>query len=1364
MSDTPAAATESLVAESGSYELLKKRLAEQGERLRQKTQNLNEARLAEFGRAQQTLLLRTRARTENNCVARDLTRIGDLLLFGYNVFIGLRKETAVSDVFSLYRLKEGTENGEELEAVPLAGSFLEDEVFAADFHELYTYYRQASITQLSVHQGKLFAAFRIGDRITDRRVFRWTLAKDGSLKYIDNRGERDVALPPTHDFEWTTVAREQHIGGRYPHVNILDTVFIDAVGGDLTIKIENNTETGLGIYSEPVEDSNQSLADAAIAYVRLGSLILLKVRPYREKDERYLVFNTRTSAVTRIDAIGQSCVQLPEDHGLIFPGGYYLQSGEFKAFDLPAERTRDMRFKRMARSPNGEDVLYVFYQPESGQYALFSYNLIEKSLSAPILCHGYARFEDGRFLVFQADHPEPTRNHPMQLWLTPFALEEHHARAAAAYEEIIRQSSRALDAFFWLEEPEAGGIVGDLRAIREAARNTLDEFEKVESIRREARRAADEAESRQKETLSAVAGTVWQKPEDFVRALEMLREERGQLQLLLEMRYAEAERILALDAVYADEAARVGEKALAFLAQEKAFDALRQDLARAAGELERAATSEDIARTLAGLDQAAAGLDLLSGQIGNLPGGDAVTRTAILDAVSGVYAEINRLRAVARNRRRALSGTEAAAEFGAQFKLFGQSLENAVELSDTPEKCDDALTRLLAQLEELEGRFAEQENFLIDIAAKREAVYETLLARKQALLDARARRARAIVDAATRILNGIPRRVAQITELARLHSYFASDPLLGKLKNQIAELRSLGDGVLADDLDTQFKTARDHAVRAVRDQGELADDGGATLRLGRHRFTVSHQPLDLTLVPREGEMQFHLSGTDYYAPLAPEDAAALTEFRSQWDQALVSETRDFYRAEYLAGTLLEAVIAGEVGELDLDWLGLQTLAADGGHPEPLLEKLRGWAAPRYQEGYQKGVHDVDAARILAALTRMQAAAGLLSYGPDARALAMLHWQYGLADEERAAASRLAQSVMNIRARFGRREAQKRLEKEFAAAITAFAPSFGFDAGRDALGPQAARYLVRQLTYVHDGTWALAAAADDLASDLQRRLEAAHQWMDWQRDLAAAPPAERWRLARDWLAACAAAQREPERSTGWVEDAATKFAVDLPRARINADLDTTLAGMLGEHPRIEGGKIALNLHDSWRRYLRHSEAAAGFTRLQSLRHEIAGAEKKRLRLSQFQAKPLSSFVRNRLIDEVYLPLVGDNLAKQLGAAGEASRSDRMGLLLLISPPGYGKTTLMEYVADRLGLIFVRINCPALGHGITALDPSSATNSAARQELEKLNLGLLMGNNVMLYLDDIQHTSPEFLQKFIALADGTRRIEAVRGGEP
>ncbi|MGC4094122.1 MAG: hypothetical protein QM756_40670 [Polyangiaceae bacterium] len=63
----------------------------------------------------------------------------------------------------------------------------------------------------------------------------------------------------------------------------------------------------------------------------------------------------------------------------------------------------------------------------------------------------------------------------------------------------------------------------------------------------------------------------------------------------------------------------------------------------------------------------------------------------------------------------------------------------------------------------------------------------------------------------------------------------------------------------------------------------------------------------------------------------------------------------------------------------------------------------------------------------------------------------------------------------------------------------------------------------------------------------------------------------------------------------------------------------------------------------------------------------------------------------------------------------------------------------------------------------MDPSEAPNATARQEVDKINLALEMGNNVMLYLDDIQHTSPELLQKFISLCDAQRRIEGVWHGK-
>jgi len=104
-----------------------------------------------------------------------------------------------------------------------------------------------------------------------------------------------------------------------------------------------------------------------------------------------------------------------------------------------------------------------------------------------------------------------------------------------------------------------------------------------------------------------------------------------------------------------------------------------------------------------------------------------------------------------------------------------------------------------------------------------------------------------------------------------------------------------------------------------------------------------------------------------------------------------------------------------------------------------------------------------------------------------------------------------------------------------------------------------------------------------------------------------------------------------------------------------------------------------------------------------------------------------------------------------------------LLLLISPPGYGKTTLIEYVASKLGMTFVKINCPSIGHEQLSLDPVQANNSTAKNEVEKINLAFEMGNNVMLYLDDIQHTNPEFLQKFISLCDGSRKVDGVWNGE-
>jgi MoxR-like ATPase len=221
---------------------------------------------------------------------------------------------------------------------------------------------------------------------------------------------------------------------------------------------------------------------------------------------------------------------------------------------------------------------------------------------------------------------------------------------------------------------------------------------------------------------------------------------------------------------------------------------------------------------------------------------------------------------------------------------------------------------------------------------------------------------------------------------------------------------------------------------------------------------------------------------------------------------------------------------------------------------------------------------------------------------------------------------------------------------------------------------------------------------------------------------------------------------------------------LSRERSSAIVSTRVTGLLGQHPRVVNGAMDLRLDEFLARLGRYAtEHVPAFRAYQQKRHALLERERKRLRLHELQPKVMSAFVRNRLISEVYLPLIGSNLAKQIGVAGEKKRTDLMGLLLLVSPPGYGKTTLLEYIANRLGLVFVKINGPALGHAVRSLDPNEAPNATARQEIVKLNLALEMGNNVLLMIDDIQHTHAELLQKFISLCDAQRKIEGVWGGE-
>ena len=1328
--------------EQGTYEVIRDRLSAHGKALTAKATALNKKRIEVFGGAEMALLGSDRIRTENNCVPRDIVEVGNLLLFGYNVFIGLKTETRVVDVFSLHRL-------EDFATVPAsaAENFLGDEKFLRDFRELYQFYRNSRLLQLRRMDSKLLAVFQTSDQVTDLRVFRWNVGVDGTVTYIDNRGERDHVYPPRHDFEWTATTREDHVQGQFAHVSINDEVFVETLHGDLTIKIEDNTHTGKGIYAEPVVDPDQALDDAQIHFAIVGSLILLKILPYREKDWRYFVFNRRSKAVKRIDAIGAACIQLPEDHGIIFPGGYYLRTGDCKLFDHDPDQ---MEFVRAIRAPNGEDVMYVFHRRDEGRTLLFPYNVIRKEVVNPITCHGYSLFGDGRMVIFTATGSEPTRIHPMQIWQTPFMSDDFVARAPksdsylekignrdlvrglssvmslgrlideqtptrATYEDMVAAAARTIDAYYWLRHAEAGDLLSPMREVRETAELIIDEFEKVEALRAQAAKAVDDVEQSLVPPSSAARPAAI---DDYVGRLSELRTKQGQIISMREMRYVDRTKLDALESEVVKRFADLSRQTVEFLLDSKALAPFAEKTASIESRVfgvQKTTEAEALARELEGV---VTSLNLLTEIIGSIEIEDPTVRIQILERISALMGGLNRVRALVTNRRKELLGTERVAEFGVQFALFGQTVANGVSVADSPERCDAELSKLMLQLEELESRFSEFDDFVAQLATKREEVYEALTARKQALLEQRQKRAEQLAQAAARILQGIARRAETLGTTDALNAFFASDAMIAKLRQTAGKLRELGDIVRADEIDGRLKTARDEAARSLRDRKDIFEEGSNIVRFGEHRFSVNSQSIELTIVPRDGHPHLHVTGTGFFESI---DDQEFEKTRELWDQELVSENKDVYRAEYLAYTSISI----------------------GGPKPAATPDIAALAASRYDEGYERGVHDADAALIAEKLQGMLATAGLLRYTPSARAAATLFWSFFDDDEKKDAWSRQAQSLRNL-------SREHDIAAELQTAIEEWLP---VDCG-DTTG--AGQYLASEISE-QPLRFVISGEAAALLEKFHAHLRTRGHDRAFSDDVRALDLPRRYATVRAWVESFTNGP-SPEAVAAIVTNGVVS------RERSSAITQASVSGLLGQHARVVHGSMDLRLDEFLARLSRfQSQRVPAFRSYQQARHTILDRERKRLRLGELQPKVMSSFVRNKLISDVYLPLIGANLAKQIGVAGEKKRTDLMGLLLLVSPPGYGKTTLMEYIAHRLGLVFVKINGPALGHAVRSLDPDEAPNATSKQEIVKLNLALEMGNNVLLYLDDIQHTHAELLQKFISLCDAQRKIEGVWRGE-
>ncbi len=1360
-----------IVLEEGTYEIIRNRLNKYGTELRDKLNQLNDERRRVFGSADASLLATERIITDHACIPADMVPIGDLFIFGYNVTVRLAA-ISINDVFSIYSYHKHSFK-------ILTPDLISDNTFIADFAEMYKYFPETRFVKFSRIGKFLYMVFRMGKSFSDLKVFKWIVAED-MLQYVDNRSNHEFRFPEQHEFKWKKATREMFVEGRHPHVSIENILFVETTEGDLTIKAENNTDSGLGVYSEEVIDKDQTLDDAEFYYSVLGNIIILKIRPYKENDYRYIVYSSKTKSAVRIDAIRNSCVFLPENQGIIFSNGYYLQTGDYKFFDNQIE---NLIFEKRIVSPNGEDYIFTFYEQTTGLYILLKYNIIEQELETPIFCNGFSIFNNGEMVNFRSDG-EAKKHHVVQVWKTTFFHADYNTVVDTnsylfkignkdlvkgiancrelltllhkddtftnLYVELVKKATSILDGHYWIANPQTFELNTSVFAIKEAASSAIDEFEKVVKIKRTTALETEKITSLANELFETIRRKKLENIDEFVHLLSEIRKIRGELISLKKLRYVKVDLVEDYEKKAVEYAETLSDNCVGLLTQEKSLSPYTEKVNEIRAEVEKITKVIDADKISEDIAKVSSELEMLIEIVSNLKIKDTVLTSQIIDNISSIYSQFNKIKADLKRKRDELFLVEGRMEFASQIKLISQAVVNYIDLCDTPEKTDEYLTKLLVQLEELEGKFTEFDEFVNEIGLKREEIQDAFEQRKIHLIEKRNKRADTLMLSSDRILKAINSRISKLKSESEINGYFASDIMVEKIRDIVKELINLDDTVKADEIQSRLKTLREDTFRQLKDKADLFVEGENIIKFGMHHFTVNTQPLGLTMVNRNSEMFYHLSGTGFYEKVHNE---AFYNFHNYWSQNIVSENDSVYKGEYLAYKVLTTHFKnGEIGKEKLKTL----------KKPDLLEIIRTFMATRYSEAYVKGIHDHDASLILDSLLKIHARAGLLRYSSMARACARYWFSIFTDIETREEISKEINGISAILDVFPAKEGFGDLIERLKQHIHSFILKTGLF--NQNLVSEAAEYLFYEL--INGIGFVMGQNEFELYQQFIDYLKVNNHQSKYHSSLEQLnnKPILKFGLIKNWVSAFLSSQ-ENEESPDFLDEIATAILIGTIDEKdiVKVSLNTIIEKMEGSHPLITEQKYKLD----YVKFMIKLKAfdtinVPAFNQYIELKKKLTDDFEAELRLNEFKPRVMSSFVRNRLIDKVYLPLVGNNLAKQIGTAGESKRTDLMGMLLLISPPGYGKTSLMEYLANRLGIIFMKINGPALGHSVISVDPSEAPNATAREELIKLNLAFEIGDNVMIYLDDIQHCNPEFLQKFISLADAQRKIEGVYKG--
>jgi len=130
------------------------------------------------------------------------------------------------------------------------------------------------------------------------------------------------------------------------------------------------------------------------------------------------------------------------------------------------------------------------------------------------------------------------------------------------------------------------------------------------------------------------------------------------------------------------------------------------------------------------------------------------------------------------------------------------------------------------------------------------------------------------------------------------------------------------------------------------------------------------------------------------------------------------------------------------------------------------------------------------------------------------------------------------------------------------------------------------------------------------------------------------PAERWLLTQSWLMGLVN-EKSLHDIARYVPEAVAILNTEgkISRTLTEVDVEVEVSGLLGSHGLIEGRTLTFSVDGFLSRMNDHKQRVIpAFHEYHSVRNRIIAEERDKLRLHEFKPRPLSSFVRNRLINE------------------------------------------------------------------------------------------------------------------------------------